>query len=71
MDNIILNINQTNLAKGTEEITLLVRRKGKTLKEYIQQWFLPTKLKLTVTFTDFEVIDNGIKCTKCSVQSAF
>jgi hypothetical protein len=42
MDNIILNINQTNLAEGTEEITLLVRRKDKTLKEYIQQWFLPT-----------------------------
>jgi hypothetical protein len=68
MDNIILNINQTNLAEGTEEITLLVRRKDKTLKEYIQQWFLPTKLKLTVTFTDFEVVDKRIKCTKCSNQ---
>jgi hypothetical protein len=65
-DNIILDIDQTNSAEGTEEITLLVRRKGKTLQQYIQQWFLSTKLKLNVTSTDFEVVDNGIKCTKCS-----
>jgi hypothetical protein len=34
MDNIILDINQTNSAEGTEEITLLVRRKGKKMKDY-------------------------------------
>ena len=41
-------------------------RKGKTLRQYIENWLLATKLKLSVTSADFDIIEDKIKCTKCS-----
>jgi hypothetical protein len=67
MDTIVANVNQAN---STEE-NGQVRRKGKTLKQYIEQWFLSTKLKLTVTSADVEIIDGKIKCTKCTASRPF
>jgi hypothetical protein len=67
MDTIVSNVNQAN---STEE-NGQVRRKGKTLKQYIEQWFLSTKLKLTVTSADVEIIDGKIKCTKCTASRPF
>jgi hypothetical protein len=67
LDTIVSNVNQAN---STEE-NGQVRRKGKTLKQYIEQWFLSTKLILTVTSADVEIIDGKIKCTKCTASRPF
>jgi hypothetical protein len=67
LDTTVSNVNQAN---STEE-NGQVRRKGKTLKQYIEQWFLSTKLILTVTSADVEIIDGKIKCTKCTASRPF
>ena len=46
-------------------------RKGKSLRQYIENWLLATKLKLSVTSADFDIIEDKIKCTNSKSSETF
>lgn len=67
-----INFNNAN-ASGNEAIVndnLPVLRKNKTLKQYIENWFVTTKKKLNVAKEDFSIVNNnGIVCTRCNPRA--